>query len=86
MDSPGMPTRIITIALRLALVGTLVLAGWLVYRQLPNEARQSIPDTNGQTTVQLVLRQSPDMGNDLSGGHRGHSTRVLHRASRRQTL
>ena len=65
MDSPGRPTRIITIALRLALVGTLVLAGWLVYRQLPNEARPSIPDTNGQTTVQLVLRQSPDMGNAM---------------------
>lgn len=63
MNSPGLPTRLITIALRIALVGTLIGAGWLVYRQLPLDSPpQDVPELDGQTTLQLVLRQSPDMG------------------------
>jgi len=65
MDSPSLPTRFITVALRLALLVTLVMAGWLVYRQLPSEGSPSLPDTSGQTTLQVVLRQSPDMGNAM---------------------
>lgn len=62
MESPGVLYRIITIALRAALVGTLVGAGWLIYKQLPSESGPSLPHTNGQTNLQLILRQSPDMG------------------------
>jgi len=62
MESPGVLYRIITIALRAALVGTLVGAGWLIYKQLPPESGPSLPHTSSQTTLQLVLRQSPDMG------------------------
>lgn len=62
MNAPGVLTRLITIALRIALLGTLVGAGWLVYRQLPVEGLQDVSGNDDQTTLQLVLRQSPDMG------------------------
>ena len=60
--SASLPVRLITVALRGALVGTLIVAGWLVYRQLPADTSAGAPEPNGQTTLQLVLRQSPDMG------------------------
>ena len=60
-----MVTRLITVALRLTLLATLLLAGWLVYRQLPREASPSLPEASGQTNLQLVLRQSPDMGDAM---------------------
>lgn len=62
MNSPGILTRLITIALRIALVGTLIGAGWFVYSQLPVDTPQDAAESDGQTTLQLVLRQSPDMG------------------------
>lgn len=62
MDSPGVLYRIITLALRAALVGTLLGAGWLIYKQLPAEPGANLPETSSQTTLQLVLRPSPDMG------------------------
>lgn len=65
MTSPSFTLRLITVALRAALVGALIAAGWMVYRQLPPETRPVVPETNGQTTLQLVLRQSPDMGGVL---------------------
>jgi hypothetical protein len=49
----------VILALRVALVLVLVVAGWLIYRQLPISAS---PQTNVPTTsVQIVLRQ-PDNG------------------------
>jgi hypothetical protein len=52
-----------TLALRIALVGALIGAGWVVYRQLPVDTPpEEVHETEGQTTLQLVLRQSPDMG------------------------
>ncbi len=62
MESPGVLFRIITIALRLALVGALFAAGLLIYRQLPSASAPDSRETSSQTTLQLVLRQSPDMG------------------------
>lgn len=65
MNSTSISTRIITLALRLALLGALVAAGLLIYTQLPSASDPGSPATNGQTTLQLVLRQSPDMGNAM---------------------
>lgn len=65
MTSPSIALRLITLALRAALVGALIAAGWLVYRQLPSDTPTDVPLTGGQTTLQLVLRQSPDMGGVL---------------------
>ena len=63
MESPpSVLSRIITVALRAALVGTLLGAGWLIYKQLPPEPGPSPAASTSQTTLQVVLRQSPDMG------------------------
>lgn len=62
METPNVLYRIVTVALRVALLGTLLGAGWLIYTQLPPEPGPSLPETTDQTTLQLVLRQSPDMG------------------------
>ena len=62
MESPGVFNRIITLALRAALVGTLLGAGWLIYKQLPPEPGANLPESSNQTSLQLVLRPSPDMG------------------------
>ena len=62
MDSQSLPYRLFTIALRAALLATLLGAGWLTYRQLPDEAHHNLPSTNSQTELQLVLHLSPDMG------------------------
>lgn len=62
MEKPSVLYRVVTVALRAALLGTLLGAGWLIYKQLPPEPGPSLPETTDQTTLQLVLRQSPDMG------------------------
>lgn len=62
METPSVFSRVVTVALRAALLGTLLGAGGLIYKQLPPEPRPSLPETTNQTTLQLVLRQSPDMG------------------------
>ena len=62
METPNVLYRIVTAALRVALLGTLLGAGWLIYTQLPPEPGPTLPETTDQTTLQLVLRQSPDMG------------------------
>src|SRR5687767_6312091 len=62
METPSVFSRVVTVALRAALLGALLGAGWLIYKQLPPEPRPSLPETTNQTTLQLVLRQSPDMG------------------------
>jgi len=62
MEKPSVLYRVVTVALRAALLGTLLGAGWLIYKQLPPEPRPSLPEATDQTTLQLVLRQSPDMG------------------------
>lgn len=45
-------------ALQVALIGLLIGAGWVIYRQLPDstEARS----TQGTTTVQIFIRQPPE--------------------------
>ncbi|MGI8919938.1 MAG: hypothetical protein ACR2H6_15200 [Pyrinomonadaceae bacterium] len=62
MEKPSVFYRVVTVALRAALLGTLLGAGWLIYKQLPPEPGPSLPEATNQTTLQLVLRQSPDMG------------------------
>src|SRR6185295_18695080 len=45
-------------ALQVALIGLLIGAGWVIYRQLPDstEARSN----QGTTTVQIFIRQPPE--------------------------
>lgn len=61
MKAEGITTRLFTLVLRVSLLGALLLSGWFVYRQLPDEV--STPtQTHGKTRLELVLRQSPDLG------------------------
>ena len=62
MEIQSIPYRLVTMILRAALVGTLFVAGWLVYKQLPAEVGPGTAQPNGETSLQVVLRQSPDMG------------------------
>jgi hypothetical protein len=61
MEVQSIPYRLVTMILRAALVGTLFVAGWLVYRHLPAEVAPGTAQPNGETSLQIVLRQSPDM-------------------------
>ena len=62
MEVQSIPYRLVTMILRAALVGTLFVAGWLVYKQLPADVGPGAAQPNGETSLQIVLRQSPDMG------------------------
>ena len=62
MESQSISYRVATLLLRVALLGTLFTAGWLVYQQLPSEVPPGATESQGETSLQLVLRQSPDMG------------------------
>jgi hypothetical protein len=63
MNSPSILRQIVTVALRAALVVALFAAGLLIYKQLPVDAPAQAVESSGQTNLQLVLRQSPDLGN-----------------------
>ena len=62
MESQSVSYRIVTLLLRAALVGTLFAAGWLIYKQLPPDVQPGVTESSGETSVQLVLRESPDLG------------------------
>jgi len=47
---------LITIFLRGALVFAIALSGWVIYSKLPHQNSASLQPTNGQTTLQIVLR------------------------------
>jgi hypothetical protein len=49
MEVQSIPYRLVTMILRAALVGTLFVAGWLVYKQLPAEVGPGTAQPNGET-------------------------------------
>ena len=51
----------LAIVLRAALIIAIVGAGWLVYKELPNDGASNAATGSGQTTVEIVLRPSSDM-------------------------
>jgi hypothetical protein len=53
---------LITLALRGALVLGLFSAGWLVYNKLPDPEVTNTDRPVSDTTLELVLRQSPEIG------------------------
>ena len=54
--------RLLTLLLRAGLVVALVFAGWWVYSELPHQPADAPQGSYDETTVQIVLRQSPGMG------------------------
>ena len=65
MDSPSISKQIVTLALRVALIVALLAAGLLIYKQLPAGDEPRALENPGQTNLQLVLRQSPDLGSAM---------------------
>ena len=60
-ESQRITYHLLAIILRAALVIALVGAGWLVYRNLPNDGAGNAATGFSQTTVEIVLRPSPEM-------------------------
>jgi hypothetical protein len=54
--------RMVTLSLRAGLVLGLFWAGWLVYHKLPHSDSNSGESSPRDTTLQLVLRPSPEIG------------------------
>jgi hypothetical protein len=50
---------LLILVLQVALIVLLVGAGWLIYRQLPDEATEA-RSSQGTTTVQIFIRQPPE--------------------------
>ena len=50
---------VVILVLRVALVASLLGAGWVIYRRLPPAATKASAEKAGQE-LQIVLRQSPD--------------------------
>jgi hypothetical protein len=53
--------HLLAIVGRAALVIALVGAGWLVYKELPNDSAGNAATGSGQTTVEIVLRPSSEI-------------------------
>ena len=49
--------RLITVLLRAGLVAALLFSGWYVYRRLPLQPAINPQESNGKTSLQIVLRQ-----------------------------
>ena len=60
MNTRGPAYNLIVAALRVALVGALVGAGWNIYQRLPGGGLESAADAAaGETALLIVLRPSP---------------------------
>ncbi len=62
MKTQSIAYRLVTLTLRAALLLALFAAGWLVYQRQPGDVVSDIERPTGQTTLQIVLRPSPEMG------------------------
>ena len=62
MNSQSISYHFLALLLRAALVIALVGAGWLVYKKLPNDSATNAAPSSGQTTVQITLRVSSEVG------------------------
>lgn len=61
MEVQSISYRVMTLLLRAALLVTLFMAGSVVYDQLPGDVGPVLTQPSGETSLQIVLRQSPDI-------------------------
>lgn len=59
MEVKSISYRVMILLLRAALLVTLFIAGWVVYNQLPGDVGPVSTQPSGETSLQIVLRQSP---------------------------
>lgn len=60
VSSPNIFYHLATVVLRVALVLMLFWAGWSIYRGLPTPAVTAPESVAGKTTIQIILRYSPE--------------------------
>lgn len=53
--------RLITLLLRAGLLAALLSAGWLIYSKIPHDSTTDSPQSNAETTLQIILRQPPSI-------------------------
>ena len=63
MKQTSLSYRLLTIGLRAALIISLIASGWLIYFRIPYAPQEQIATTQGETTLQIVLR-----GSNLNAG------------------
>lgn len=61
VKAPGIIYRLVTVALRTALVMGLFAAGWLVYQKLPADVETGTEKRAGEATIQLIMQPAPEM-------------------------
>lgn len=59
MNTRSLFNNLVTVVLRVALVGALVWAGGNVYERLPVGVLEEVPDAGAQTSLVIILRPSP---------------------------
>jgi hypothetical protein len=64
MKTTGIAYRMITAALRVALVFGLCLSGWIIYSKLPSRSASEIRVANSQTIVQIILVGPVESGSE----------------------
>jgi hypothetical protein len=57
----SIPYNLVTVFLRVGLVGALVLALWAIYHQLPYRPLATSQASGQDTTLQILLRSSPGL-------------------------
>jgi hypothetical protein len=62
VKSQSVSYRLLALVLRVALLVSLVGAGWIVYKRLPNNGATNLANGSGQATIQIILQTPPDMG------------------------
>jgi hypothetical protein len=63
VETTSLSYRLLTIGLRAALILALLAAGWLIYSRIPYAPDQETAESEGETTLQIVLR-----GSDINAG------------------
>lgn len=63
MKTTSLSYRVLTIGLRAALIVALVAAGWLIYSRIPYAPEEETAASQGETTLQIMLR-----GSDINAG------------------
>jgi hypothetical protein len=61
MNSEKIFYRVLALSVRTAFLATLAGAGWTVYQRLPDGNSAGNTSTVDRTTVEIVLRRSPDI-------------------------
>lgn len=54
--------RILTLLLRAGMIAALIVAGWWIYRELPHQSTEASEASQGETSLQIVLRQPVGAG------------------------